>query len=128
MEPHIHWKINFGNCSFWWDNWLGVGLLAYFRDVSSRLDNSKVFAFLQNDQQDVDMILNMAHPQHVASILAIPLQMQQEVPDKAYQDLNANGEFSISTTLKSIRVQRTKINNNKYTQHKNIPFKCSFLM
>ncbi|KAH0761308.1 hypothetical protein KY290_017381 [Solanum tuberosum] len=28
-EPHIIWKlVQAGNCSFWWDNWTGIGALA----------------------------------------------------------------------------------------------------
>lgn len=82
MEPHIHQKINFGTCSFWQDNWLGVGPLAHFKEVSSRLDNTKVEAFIQNGQWDIEKDTAMAPLQHVAAILATQLQIQDGVLDK----------------------------------------------
>lgn len=42
--------------------------------------------------------------------------------------LNTNGEFSISSAWNKIREQRTKTKINKFTWHKNIPIKCSFLV
>lgn len=128
MESHIHWKIDSRSCSFWWDNWLGVGPLAHFKGVSSRLDNTKVVAFIHNGQWDLQRVLNVAPPQHVTSILAMQLQIQQDVPDKALWSLNASGDFSIFSAWNIIREQRTKTKINKYTWNKHIPFKCSFLL
>ncbi|KAG5631524.1 hypothetical protein H5410_003241 [Solanum commersonii] len=34
VESHIQWRIRNGSCSFWWDNWLGVGPLAQYTTVS----------------------------------------------------------------------------------------------
>ncbi|KAG5585843.1 hypothetical protein H5410_046277 [Solanum commersonii] len=34
VEDHILWKLNSGNYSFWWDNWLGVGPFAQFSSDS----------------------------------------------------------------------------------------------
>lgn len=28
VEENIGWKIKSGSCSFWWDDWLGMGALA----------------------------------------------------------------------------------------------------
>lgn len=58
MEPHIHWKINSGSYSFWWDNWLGMGLLTHFRDINNRLENTKVSAFIHKREWDVDKVIN----------------------------------------------------------------------
>ncbi|KAG5580315.1 hypothetical protein H5410_050942 [Solanum commersonii] len=44
-EKHIQWKLRSGNCSFWWDNWLGVGPLAQFSDDSQRFNNTTVADF-----------------------------------------------------------------------------------
>lgn len=34
MEQHIHWRLQSGNCSFWWDNWLGTWPLAHHTSSS----------------------------------------------------------------------------------------------
>jgi len=39
VESHIQWKIRNGSCSFWWDNWLGVGPLAQYTTASNRFNN-----------------------------------------------------------------------------------------
>uniref|UniRef100_A0A0V0IU37 Putative ovule protein n=1 Tax=Solanum chacoense TaxID=4108 RepID=A0A0V0IU37_SOLCH len=36
VEEHIGWTINSGSCSFWWDDWLGVGALANYTAGSFR--------------------------------------------------------------------------------------------
>ncbi|XP_055823323.1 uncharacterized protein LOC129891877 [Solanum dulcamara] len=37
-----------GNCSFWWDDWLGIGPLANHYEYIPRFNNSTVFMFLTN--------------------------------------------------------------------------------
>lgn len=85
-------------------------------------------AFIHNGQWDVEMITNIAPPQHVATILVIQLQIQQGVPDKPLWNLNADGVFTAASAWNITREQRTKTKLNRYTWHKNIPFKCSFLL
>ncbi|XP_015158216.1 uncharacterized protein [Solanum tuberosum] len=46
MEKNIRWKINSGNCSFWWDDWLGVGALGNLINGISSQNNTKVHHFL----------------------------------------------------------------------------------
>lgn len=65
------------------------------------------------------LIINIAAPQHVAAILAIPLQMQNGTLD---------GFFTISSAWNMIREHRPINIINKLTWNKNIPFKCSFLL
>lgn len=128
METYIQWKINSGNCSFWWDDWLGVGPLANFRDVSCRLNNSKVADFIVDGQWNVGLISQVAPPQYVPAILAIHLQIQQRVPDQPIWKLSTSGVFSCASAWNVIREHRNKTKINSYTWHKCIPFKCSFLL
>ncbi|XP_070045620.1 uncharacterized protein [Nicotiana tomentosiformis] len=44
-EKHIIWRLHSGNCSFWWDNWLGDGSLAQHRNGGERPDNVIVANF-----------------------------------------------------------------------------------
>lgn len=73
LEHHIQWNINSSSYYFWWDDWLGVGPLANFRNISRRLNNTKVFAFIQDGKWNKELIRNNVPPQYVDVILSIPL-------------------------------------------------------
>lgn len=105
-----------------------MGPLAQFREINSRLDNTKVAAFIHNGQWDVDLIINTAPPQHVADILAIPLQIHNGTPDQALWKLNPDGAFTVSSAWNMIREHRPITVINKLTWNKHISFKCSFLL
>ncbi|KAG5599776.1 hypothetical protein H5410_031146 [Solanum commersonii] len=45
-EDNILWKINSGNSSSWWDNWLGIGSLSTHRTLPSRPNNATIYHFL----------------------------------------------------------------------------------
>ena len=47
VEDHIGWKINSGSCSFWWDDWLGVGALANYTTYVSSLKMLLLHIFSQ---------------------------------------------------------------------------------
>ena len=32
VEEFINWQIQSGSCSFWWDDWIGIGNLAKYDD------------------------------------------------------------------------------------------------
>lgn len=51
IEQHIHWKLNFGDCFFRWDNLLGEGHLAQFTNNSNGFNNRKVADFLVDVQK-----------------------------------------------------------------------------
>ncbi|XP_019226274.1 PREDICTED: uncharacterized protein LOC109207745 [Nicotiana attenuata] len=52
-EHHIQWRLHSGNASFWWDNWLGTGNLASYREGSGRPGNIKVSYFWNAGQWDI---------------------------------------------------------------------------
>ncbi|WMV23931.1 hypothetical protein MTR67_017316 [Solanum verrucosum] len=52
VEEHIGWRINSGSCSFWWDDWLGVGALANYTTSVSSLNNATVAHFLVDGKWD----------------------------------------------------------------------------
>nr|XP_004252203.1 uncharacterized protein LOC101264798 [Solanum lycopersicum] len=45
MEQHIQWRLQARNCSFLWDNWLGIGPLAHHTSSSNKLNYITVAAF-----------------------------------------------------------------------------------
>lgn len=79
VDPYIHWKLNSGNYSFWWDDWLGVGPLAMYSNVSNRFNNTSVGSFTHNGDRDIDLITNLGPPQYVPTILATQLYLQQGI-------------------------------------------------
>ncbi|KAK6777637.1 hypothetical protein RDI58_024355 [Solanum bulbocastanum] len=128
VEKLIQWNLKSGSCSFWWDNWLGVGPLAYFTTASNRFNNDKVSDFIENGQWNMSKMVQLAPQNHIHSILSTQLQLQQDKPDQAVWNLNTNGLFSVTSAWNSIREKREKTKINTYTWQKHIPFKCSFLL
>ncbi|KAG5599773.1 hypothetical protein H5410_031143 [Solanum commersonii] len=75
IEKHIHWKINSGTCSFWWDNWLGVGPLANFSNERNRFNNSTVPDFLIEGQWNMEMVLQQASYSMCGSLILIEISL-----------------------------------------------------
>ncbi|XP_055814560.1 uncharacterized protein LOC129884256 [Solanum dulcamara] len=58
-----------GTCSFWWDDWMGIGPLAYHNNYLPRLNNTTVSEYLMNGEWNVQKIRKYAPPQLVFQIL-----------------------------------------------------------
>ncbi|WMV13663.1 hypothetical protein MTR67_007048 [Solanum verrucosum] len=128
VENHIQWKIRNGSCSFWWDNWLGVGPLAQFTTTSHRFNNETIADFMANGQWNVDKLIQLAPQNQLYTILSTQIQLQHTSLDQAVWKLNSTGLFTISSAWDIIREKRTKTKINSYTWSRYIPFKCSFLL
>ncbi|XP_049399720.1 uncharacterized protein LOC125863746 [Solanum stenotomum] len=118
VESNIQWKIRSGSCSFWWDNWLGVGPLAHYTSNSNKFNNDSVSKFIEDGHWNIPKVLRVAPPSQVHHILSMQLQLQQELPDQAVWKLNTTGLFSVSSAWNSIREKRekTKINNREFEE------------
>ncbi|XP_049378041.1 uncharacterized protein LOC125842768 [Solanum stenotomum] len=128
IEEHIHWKLNSGNCSFWWDNWLGMGPLAYQSTGSNRFNQITVADFWLEGRWNLNMLLQQAPNSQLANILATELHIQQGIPDQAVWKPNSDGTFSCSSAWNVIREKRNKTKFNSFIWHKSIPFKSSFIL
>ncbi|WMV13666.1 hypothetical protein MTR67_007051 [Solanum verrucosum] len=128
VESNIQWKIRNGSCSFWWDNWLGVGPLAHYTSNSNRFNNDSVLEFIEDGHWNMPKVLRVAPPSQVHNILSMQLQLQQGLPDQAVWKPNTSGLFSVSSAWNCIREKREKAKINTYNWHPKIPFKCSFLL
>lgn len=62
IKPNIHWKLNSGNCSFWWDDQLGVGPLAHYSNVNNMFNNSSMVIFTHNGEWDIQLVTSLALP------------------------------------------------------------------
>ncbi|KAG5605798.1 hypothetical protein H5410_027290 [Solanum commersonii] len=114
VETHIHWKINSGSCSFWWDNWLGIGPLAQYSIKSNRFNTETVSDFMEGGQWNMEKILQQAPQAYVHNILPVQLQLLLGIDDQPVWSLNASGEFTCTSAWNVIREQRSKTKFNTY--------------
>nr|XP_025884111.1 uncharacterized protein LOC112940334 [Solanum lycopersicum] len=128
IEQHIQWKLQAGNCSFWWDNWLGSGPLAQFTNNNNRFNNSKVADFWEAGKWSWSRLLEQAPASQLSKILTTEISPHQHLPDQAVWNLNNHGGFTCSPALEEIREKKAKKHFNSQLWHKNIPFKSSFLL
>ncbi|XP_015078408.1 uncharacterized protein LOC107022255 [Solanum pennellii] len=80
VEQHIQWKLQAGNCSFWWDNWLRSGPLANFTSSSNRLNNAKVADFWEEGRWSWRRLLEQAPANQLSNILTTKIS-----PSSIYQ-------------------------------------------
>lgn len=66
VEEHISWKINYGNSSFWWDDWVGEDALAKYTNVSSL--NNDTISHINGTWNDT-MLRQQVHPMLIPQIL-----------------------------------------------------------
>ncbi|KAK4709693.1 hypothetical protein R3W88_004206 [Solanum pinnatisectum] len=76
----------------------------------------------------METVLQQAPHNMVASILSAHFHYQQGVVDQAMWKLNTNGNFTCSSAWSELRVKRCRSLFYAFIWHKNIPFKCSFLL
>ena len=69
VEQHIQWKLQAGNCSFWWDNWLGNGPLAHFTTSNNRFNNAKVANFWEDRRWSWSKLLEQELVSQLSNIL-----------------------------------------------------------
>lgn len=128
VENHISWKINSGSSYFWWDEWLGIGALAGYKLYNSRPNNIRLSHFIVNGHWNELMVRQHAPPLLVPKILSTRFHYQEGVLDKAIWKANDSGKFNCSSAWEIIRQKKEKTLINKYSWHRNIPFKISFLV
>ncbi|XP_015160335.1 uncharacterized protein [Solanum tuberosum] len=114
VEKHIQWKLNSGNCSFWWDNWLCIGPIAHYSTDSNRFNNTTVADFRLEGQWNWSKLLQQAPNSQLASILSTEFSTQQDLPDLAIWKPRMNGNFSCSSAWNEIREMRTKTKFNSF--------------
>ncbi|XP_055830788.1 uncharacterized protein LOC129899799 [Solanum dulcamara] len=125
IEPHIHWHINSGTNSFWWDDWLGSGPLAYHNNHLPRLNNTRVSEYIENGEWNVQKIRKYAPSQLVQQILDTEIDYHPNTADQACWKLTSHGNFTSKSAWELVRKKRAKTLTDGCTWHTNIPFKLS---
>ncbi|WMV45633.1 hypothetical protein MTR67_039018 [Solanum verrucosum] len=128
VENHITWKIRSGSCSFWWDDWLGMGALAKYTSSISILNNATIAHFLVNGEWNERKLRQQVPPLLIPHILSTKFQYQQGDKDTAVWKPNDSGNFSCASAWKICRLRKSNAVSNSQIWHKNIPFKMSFLV
>ncbi|XP_055824355.1 uncharacterized protein LOC129892841 [Solanum dulcamara] len=113
---------------FWWDDWLGIGPLAYHNNHLPRLNNSRVSDYMENGEWNVQKIRKYAPPQLVQQILSTEVDHHSNTDDQACWKLTSHGNFTSKSAWEIVRKKRAKTLIDRCTWHANIPFKASFLL
>ncbi|XP_059292008.1 uncharacterized protein LOC132045445 [Lycium ferocissimum] len=127
-EKCINWKINSGDCNFWWDDWTGMGPLAQICPdfMIGNGQRIKVRDFMNNNRWNVQKLYNTI-PDHIA--LFIRSVGIGDVNDRDYAVWKAtdNGQYSNKFAWTIIRSLRQKAPLITRIWHNAVPFKISFL-
>ncbi|WMV27066.1 hypothetical protein MTR67_020451 [Solanum verrucosum] len=125
-EKYLVWKIVKGNCSFWWDNWLGTGNLGQHFPHTRRSKKLKVANFMIGNTWDENKLLRILPMDMVKQIQNINIYEGED--DFPIWTPDTHGFFTCKSTWKVLREGRyTTLTAEKIWHHK-IPFKISFFM
>lgn len=75
VEKLITWRIHSGSCSFWWDDWLGIGPIADYSEGSHRLNNTSVCHFLSESNWNEVKLRQHAPPLLIPRILETKIHL-----------------------------------------------------
>ncbi|XP_027082422.1 uncharacterized protein [Coffea arabica] len=124
MEMWLKWDLSRGDVAFWWDNWSGLGPLAWrFPDLAS---NTWVYDFLHEGQWD--HLALAAFPSEVTESTADSFFCFGKVPDGLVWTLQPSGEFSTKSAYQVVRSSGVRSWAFASIWHSLIPQKFSFLM
>lgn len=127
-EKHILWKLNSGECSFWWDNWTEKGPLVQICPDYTTRNNAKaeVKDFMIDNRWNMKKLYNTLPSQVALYISSIEVGNQNK-RDYAMWRVTEDGKYSNVSAWKLIRNHRQVDKIIKNMWHKSIPFKHSFL-
>ena len=128
VEEHIKWQINSGSCSFWWNDWLGIGALAKYNNNISSFNNDIVKEFLINGNWNERKLRQQVHPLIIPMILNIRFQYHNEDKDIVVWKPTESGNFTCTSAWENCRFRRNDDVVNKLIWQKKVPFKMSFLL
>ena len=124
VELSILWLVNEGECSFWYDNWLGSGAL--FLRVADTPHVS--FAELVcNGSWNIYRLTQILPPECVANVVRLPVP-RRGFPDEAVWMPTTSGKFSLASAYQEVRQVRNNSMAFSRIWQSSIPLKISFFM
>ncbi|XP_060200827.1 uncharacterized protein LOC132629107 [Lycium barbarum] len=126
-EKHMVWQVNFGFCSFWWDNWTCKGPLAHLVPNTDKSSKLLVKHFISQGKWDTIKLNGILTPQMSDSIRKIEIgNIDKE--DQIFWDLTENGKYSNKSAWDLVRNKKALQPLINKVWHSSIPFKISFLI
>lgn len=110
------------------DNWLGDGPLAQFSTNSTILNNTTIAELTNKRQWNWNILTQLDHVYHLASILSTKIHLQQYILDQVVWTHNSDESFSCTPASNKIRKKRNKNHFNSLILRKSIPFRVSFIL
>ncbi|XP_060210891.1 uncharacterized protein LOC132637887 [Lycium barbarum] len=124
-EPHMIWKIQKGDSSFWWDNWSGMGALAKILPRPGKSAKLNVNSFILNGEWNINKLNNTLSP-HITQYVSNVYIGDNSKSDYPVWNLTENGQFSNQSAWNLLRVKSNKNHFIRNVWHKNLAFKVSF--
>nr|XP_016448725.1 PREDICTED: uncharacterized protein LOC107773821 [Nicotiana tabacum] len=115
-DPHIYWKIQAGNSSFWWDNWTGNGPLASLVQKTMKSAKVQVNNFIYNETWDINKLEQLL-PINIINIITSLDIGNCHMDDFSVWNIFEDGHFSNKTAWNSCRYgnqKRFQLNHMKY--------------
>lgn len=81
-EKHILWRLNSGNCYFWWDNWTGMGFLNNIRLEGVGSNNVKVASYWNSGNWDILKLATITPSHLVEIILKVSFKFHNGINDQ----------------------------------------------
>ncbi|KAG5616052.1 hypothetical protein H5410_015876 [Solanum commersonii] len=113
VEAQIKWKINSGNSSFWWDDWLGEGTLASYCTHITSINTTTISQFLVGGTWNETMVRQWVPPILIPKILSFPIHYQEQIPDEAIWKLIVDGLFSCSSAWDLLDIKAPRASSTK---------------
>ena len=102
MEQWLKWDLSRGEVAFWWDNWSGLGPLAWrYPDLAS---NAMVSDFLREGQWDYLALAGF--PSEIIEMVQGSFFCFGSDPDALVWSLDPSGVFSVRSAYQLVRPAR----------------------
>lgn len=93
VEPHIIWKVQEGNSSFWWDNWTGIGALAKLCQGPGKSTKLLVNSFIDNNIWNISK-LSIVVPNYIVNLICNIVIGNNNELDYPIWNTSENGTFT----------------------------------
>lgn len=125
-EPHIIWKVQEGNSSFWWDNWTGLGAFAKLCQGPGKSPKILINSFIENGTWNFEK-LSTVIPNYIVNLISNVVIGNYNELDYPIWNPSENGIFTNHSAWLIVWNQRPKTDFLNNLWHNRVPFKISFL-
>lgn len=124
VGPHERWLVGQGECSFWYDCWLGSCPLYFFNPAAA--SSRPVSFYWQGTVWDRGKLEDILPTSIVEQILLVPISCEE--PDLIRWDLSPDGSFHLRTAWELVRCTRPRDEVYSIIWQRHIPSRVSFFL